>query len=252
MGDTNRKNPTYWADPSGCEQYPAYLLSGDGYDAPDDVWRWTENSGCPCWMAPAMMLYGHRYVLRADDDLLPGKRAVEMLLATAKGLRDEFSTIGQIGRVFAHLMAPDLTGLPRYVREDQPIPTKFSMAYSKGNAPRQIGLAPTKVDLTCRASFMRAEVAQWFVMFRNMLLNKSPERALHLVGVHDDFLLCMGTQYWSALPSYIIGQSGDPDYELIKTNLENGQESVWKRPNHFEERNEMVQLCYSVGWRSFV
>lgn len=199
----------------------------------DDVWRWTENSGCPCWIAPAVMLYGHRYVLRADDDLLPGKRAVEHLLNTAKMLNDEFTTIGQVGRKFSRWM------------------TEVDMGYGYDRKNVPMGGLPVKVDLTCRASFFKAESAMWIPVFRQTLLthrNTDPELAKKLVGIHDDFLLCMGVQTWTGQPSYVIPQLLDQETLLVKENLKNGPESVWQRPNHYEERDQMLQLCHQVGW----
>lgn len=208
------------------EEYPG--LFAQGVYGVDDVWRWTENSGCPCWLAPATMLYGHKYVLRSDDDFLPGKRAVEHLLATAEKLNDEFSTIGQIGRVFDR------------------------SHYHLGNAHRLYTI-PTRVDLTCRVSFMRSEVPISAILWRNMLLSEYPsEETSKLVGIHDDFLICCGAQKVTGYSSYVIAKMDDPETELIKEEIPNGPESCYKRPGHYQEREAMVQLCVKAGWRSLV
>jgi len=214
-------SPPYQHDEQG--PYPA-----NGLCLADDVWRWTENSGCPCWLAPAVMLYGHKYVLRADDDFLPGRRAVEHLLATAKMLNDEFSTIGQVGRIFGGISHD------RYVRSNVP----------RDNVTRA-------VDLTCRVSFMRSVAPSAAICWRNMLLTNHPsEETSRLVGVHDDFLLCCGTQSVTKFPSYVTARTDDPETELIRTEIPNGTESCYKRPGHYEEREAMVQLCVKAGWRS--
>lgn len=215
-------SPPYQHDEQG--PYPA-----NGLCLADDVWRWTENSGCPCWLAPAVMLYGHRYVLRADDDFLPGRRAVEYLLDTARTLKDEFTTIGQIGRRAE-------SGATAYV-------------YHRGNVPRETYAVRT--DLTCRVSFMRAEVPMMALAWRNLLLKEHPsEETSRLVGVHDDFLLCCGGQKMTGWHSYLIPKTGDPETELVKEEIPNGPESVYKRPGHYVERDAMVALSVKAGWRS--
>jgi hypothetical protein len=221
------------------ETYPKYLLSGDGYDAPDDVWRWTENSGCPCWLGPAAMLsHKYEYIIRADDDFLPGKRAVEHLLRTASICNYDFSTIGQIGRIF------DERG------------------YNRGNVPqrsldeyemRRYELRRhqmIQVDLTCRVSMMKAENVLHVLDFRQRLVNTGEPDAARLVDIHDDFLACMGIQLAMDDPSYIISTTDDPETQLAKTEIPNGAESVYKRPGHYEERSRMVELSRMVGWRS--
>ena len=209
------------------EKYPYWMLGATRQA--DDVWRWTENSGCPCWLAPAVMLYGHRYVLRADDDFLPGRRAVEYLLDTARTLKDEFTTIGQIGRRAE-------SGATAYV-------------YHRGNVPRETYAVRT--DLTCRVSFMRAEVPMMALAWRNLLLKEHPsEETSRLVGVHDDFLLCCGAQRMTGWPSYVIARTDDPETELVKTEIPNGPEACYKRPNHYAERETMVALSVRAGWRS--
>lgn len=216
--------------------YPRRELYGTDVD---DVWRWTENSGCPCWLGPAAMLsHKYDYIIRADDDFLPGKRAVEHLLRTASICNYDFSTIGQIGRIF------DERG------------------YNRGNVPqrrldeyemRRYELRRhqmIQVDLTCRVSMMKAENVLYVLDFRQRLVNTGEPDAARLVDIHDDFLACMGIQLVMEYPSYIISTTDDPETQLVKTEIPNGEESVYKRPGHYAERNRMVELSRMVGWRS--
>lgn len=214
-----------FGDPIECEEYPKSCTDGA-----DDVWRWTHNSGCPCWLAPALMLYGHKYVLRADDDFLPGRRAVENLLECAGSLSDKFSTLGQVGRKLSFVLFKDYYG------------------YDRRNVPRNMW--PVKVDLTCRVSFMLAPVVGGAIALRNLLIAEHPKESEKLVGVHDDFLISCGAQLVSNHPSYIVGTSDDPERELIKDEIPNGPESCYKRPNHYEERAAMARLVGAVGWHS--
>jgi hypothetical protein len=223
-----------FGDPIKGELYPCYELSGDGYLSPSDVWRWTKNSGCPCWLAPAAMLYRHKYVVKADDDFLPGTRAVDHLLKTAMICDDEFSTIGQVGRILT--------------------PGK----YHRGNVKLRdfdSEAEMTRVDLTCRGFLVKSRDIIHALDFRQQLLDSDPEseEIKHLVGIHDDFLICMGTQLcYESRPSYIISSTRDPEDLLIKTEIPNGPESCYKRPGHYEERQRMVELSESIGWRSLV
>lgn len=205
---------------------------------PNDIWRWTENCGCPCRFAPALMLYGHKYVLFADDDFLPGKRAIEWLLTTAKSVNNEFATIGQVGRRLMELPSDG----PR------------AYSYDRRNVQRSTVTA-TKVDLTCRANLVQWNSVVDAIEFRNQMLNDlrvSPELGdlNKLVGVHDDFLLCCGIQARQSLPSYTIPQGNDPETELIKTEIPSGPEACYRRLGHYEERDAMCKLVTEAGWRS--
>ena len=222
---------TYQGDTESIEEYPCSQLSGNGYDAPLDVWRWMENSGCPCWLAPAIMLgHKYKYIVRADDDLLPGKRAVEHLLKTAYVCDDDFSTIGQVGRRFT---------------EDK---------YNRSNVKQWpfCDSKMTRVDLTCRALMVKSRDVIHAFDFRQQLLDTGEPDAAKLVDVHDDFLICMGVQLATEHPSYITSYTDDDETQLVKTDIPNGPESCYKRPGHYEERQRMVELSRMVGWRSLV
>lgn len=224
--------------------------------AVDDVWRWAENSGCPCHLAPALMLYGHRYVLFADDDFLPGTRAVENLLECAERVDDRFATIGQVGRRLSltHREVPCNPANPNQFK------LEVAAVYDRRDVRRQPG-EMTKVDLTCRSSLVRADTVLNVPMFRyNLLMTTragnlkgfSVEEVERLVGVHDDFLKCVAIQLKSngQLPSYVIPATDDPERNLIARELPNGHESVWRRPGHYAERDRWAQLALACGWRS--
>ncbi len=207
------------------EKYP-----NDYSNGVDEVIRFTENRGCPCWMMPALMEYKAKYILRCDDDFVPGNMAVEMLLRFAEDLGDKFSTIGQVGRRF---------------RDGK---------YHRGNVTRD-DVDPVKVDLTCRVSFMKTETVAYVPLYRNLLLKHVDQfpNVGQLVGVHDDFLLCMAAQYYTRQPSYIIPRTGvSESMELVLRELDQGNASVYKRGSHFQERDDWVRLATTSGWRSLV
>lgn len=204
-----------------------------------DTWRWTENLGCPCWIPPAIGLsHRHKYIIRADDDFLPGSQAVEWLLWNAATVGDEFSTIGQIGRLFSVRTT--------YDQENQK--ESQEVRYNRYNVPRTKELV--KVDLTCRVSMMRGDLVSLVPVYRDGLIGLEPGWAKNLIDVHDDFLLCMGLQTYTGHPSYVIPLGPDPETELVKTEIKNGPESVYKRPGHYNERESFVALAVRAGWKT--
>lgn len=191
----------------------------------DDVWRMTRNLGCSCHLAPALMLsHRYRYTLFADDDLLPGPKAIETVLAKAKELKDDFATIGQVGRNF---------------RLDQP----SGKRYVYGNAPDGM------CDVTCRCSLVRSEFLPTVLQFRQALVEMFGDEIADLTDIHDDLLTCLGIQGELRLPSYCFTPT-DPNCRLIKTELgSNDDKSVYKRPQHLVERNKFVNMSLEVGWK---
>lgn len=214
------------------EPYPQPDLRGA-----DDVWRMTTNHGCPSRFAPALAIPGFRYVLFADDDMLPGKRAIENLLLQAEKLHDCFATIGQSSRNF-NLEAP------------------AGKRYAYRDVRRTADLQ--KVHLTVRSHFVVADSLTAAVDFRNSLIHSYGQKALDLCRTHDDMLLCLGLQEGSRDygrspmppdPCYILPLSADPECELIKENLPGSNEGVHKRPGHLAERNAFVDMALEFGWR---
>lgn len=200
--------------------YPCHTLDGV-----DDVWRMTRNLGCSCHLAPALMLsHRYSYTLFADDDLLPGPKAIETVLVKAKELKDDFATIGQVGRNF-HL--------------DQPIGKR----YVYGNAPDGM------CDVTCRCSLVRSEGLPIILQFRDCLVETFGDDAADLTDIHDDLLTCLGIQGELRIPSYCFTPT-DPSCRLIKTELgSNDDKSVYRRPQHLAERNRFVDMAVQVGWK---
>jgi hypothetical protein len=211
----------------GPETYPSF-------SGADDVWRFRENLGPPCRFAPALALFGYRYVLFADDDFLPGKRAMEFLLETAAKVEDRFATIGQQGRNFR-------LGLPGQ-RYDS------GQRYDWRSKPVRNDSGPVSCDITCNAHLVRADLLHHLLTFRLDLLAHA-EDAKHLVAVHDDFLLCLGIQMGTAWPSLVVPVEKDPEQRLLKESLSEQGVAVWKRPEHFAERSRMVDLALAVGWQ---
>lgn len=244
------------ADNSPSEEGVRHFYPSDELRQADDVWRVTENLGCPCWIPPAVALgHRHKYVVRADDDFLPGRQAVEWLLWSAATVGDSFSTIGQIGRRF--------TTLTTYEGEDGGESTETDSSpwgrlrrrsqefrYNRFNVPR--GGEMVKVDLTCRVSMLRGDLASLVPVYRDGLISLEPGWARRLVDVHDDFLLCMGLQTYTGLPSYVIPVGPTPETELVHRDIPNGPESIYKRPGHYNERESFVALVSRAGWRSRV
>lgn len=216
---------------TGQEHYPFH-------HGVDDVWRWTWNSGCPCWLAPAAMLsHKYKYIVRADDDLLPGTRAIEHLLKTASDLNDQFAAIGESGRIFH--------------RESNGV-----IRYRYGDVQRTLN-APRKVDVVCRASMVLAKYIPTILEWRNRLATNvvnSGHWGEDLVNVHDDLLTSTAIQKSGQLPTYITPWSADAQTMLVHTELSgaNNELAIHKRPGHLRERQAFVDMAISNGWRSLV
>lgn len=213
--ETDIKKPLF-----SLEAYPNPALTGS-----DCVWRWTDNLGCSAHLAPALMLsHKYRHTLFADDDILPGTKAIEAVLRKAKELAGRFSTIGQIGRNF---------------RLDQPSGSR----YVYGNSPEG------KCNLTCNVHLVKNRCLKHVLSFRQCLVDVFGDEGERLVEIHDDLLLCLSLQFNTSQPSYTFS-SGSLEERLVKSRLNDmGPEAVYKRPGHLAERNRFVDMALEVGWR---
>lgn len=150
------------------------------------------------------------------------------MVRSAAYLKDRFSTIGQIGRIFQ-------LGNPEGSR------------YNSRNTPQRSDTKPVRTDLTCRAHMILSRYLPYVFSFRNDLvaLGEDGERLAH---IHDDFLLCMGIQRMIRQPSYILPFRMSTEDRLIKTDLDDNK-AVWRSPTHWEDRNKMVDMSIELGWQ---
>lgn len=206
------------------------LINSGKFFGVHDCWQWNINSGCPCHFYPALSYspVEYPYTIFADDDLLPGRYAIETLLWHAETLENEFATIGQIGRTFI-LNQPE------------------GKRYSGRNSIARHPTAPMRTHLTCRAHMIRTEFLPCVLSFRNCLALHSLE-GNRLSKIHDDFLLCMGIQEQTGFPSYLTTVESNKECALIKDDLDDNK-AVWRKSGHFEDRNKMVDLSLELGWK---
>lgn len=217
-------SPKYTNEP---ELYPKDTMKGA-----DDVWRFTQNLGCPCHFAPALCLFEHDYVLFLDDDLLPGEQALANLLHWANHLGGKFATLGQTGRIF---------------QMDKP----WDQRYKYGNTTRGPH-SPRTCHITCRAHLVGMNLMGAIPAYRSLLIEKlGIERMRPLVSVHDDMLMCFALQQMANVPSYVIPASGNPELELVHKNLDETG-AICKRPQHIQERNEFIRAAMECGWRPLI
>jgi len=193
-----------------------------------DVWRWRENAGPACRFAPAWMMgERYQYVLCLDDDLLPGHNCVRYLLYSADVLKNEFSTLGQIGR-----RVRSRRGVYSYRKRNVPRSGKFEV-----------------VDITCRAHFFRADLAGIVAMARSQMIASKAKPEFYR---HDDLQLCLGLQKATGWSSYLI-PACPPSAQMIAQNLDDGVSrgvpSVSSVPTHVQDRTELIQLFASLGWK---
>lgn len=211
---------------SGYQDYPNPSLIGA-----DDVWRIQDNLGCPCKLAPAFMLsHEYDYILMVDDDLIPGTRAVEHLIKAALLVNNQFSTISTHARLF--------------------LAASTGYTYSGRNTPNQ-SEKPNPCHSTCRAHLLRTGDLHRIIQFRCTMRKMFGQRAIELCNIHDDLLICLGLQHDYGYRSYITHLEPTPEHRLIKENLPEPK-ATWKRPNHFAERTEFIQMALACGWRSLV
>lgn len=186
------------------------------------VWRIPNNLGPPCRFVPALADLDHRFVLFVDDDFLPGERCVEACLQAAGAVAGRFSTIGQVGRRFAH--------------------EHGDWRYRRKNSPR-LPSFPCPCDLTCRMHFVRRDHLWHVVPFRERVAATLPLHA----SIHDDLLLCLGLQMATQLGSFLIPTEG-PQIKVAE--LDDNEPLNSRRRGHVRERAELIRLAANMGWRS--
>lgn len=210
------------------ERYPREQLQ-----SVDDVWRMGINLGCSCHFYPALAYPEFEYTMFADDDFLPGPRCLETLVARGESLYkygDGFATLGETGRIF---------------NLDSPSGKKYSGRSIAQTFPGGLG----QVDITCRGSLVKTEDIPCIFPFRQLLINKFGQEAIELTRIHDDFLLCLGIQMAHGLKSFMVSSPPAQEERLFAVELDTQNDGLWKRPNHFQERNRMVEMALQVGWR---
>lgn len=194
-----------------------------------EYWRFPDR-GIVSRFAPALLDLTSEYTLFLDDDLLPGPRCVENLLSVAQNLYGHFSTIGQIGRIYHRVTNAGLAY--EYKRRNAKIPQDESRA---------------KVDLTCRAHFVRTSYLQ-----------ESIKRLSHVSRVvgpaiarrHDDICLCQSIQRETGHPSYIVRVT--PETALRAQDLPDGSVGASAAGSWTEDRTKLIDAFAGMGWRSLV
>jgi hypothetical protein len=193
--------------------------------AADEYWRFPDR-GVISRLAPAFLDLTTEYTLFLDDDLLPGNRCVEGLLALADSLSNRFSTIGQIGRIYGRRGA--------------------AYEYVRRNVHRH-PTQPTKVDMTSRGHFcVTASILECAIWWRRVARILSPEH----VRRADDICLCQSIQRETKQPSYLIA-GGDPAFCLRSSDLPSG-DALSATPNFHSQRTELINAFAAVGWKSLV
>jgi glycosyltransferase involved in cell wall biosynthesis len=205
------------------EEYPSALLEGA-----DDIWRFRQNLGPSCRFAPALLLTGYTYILFADDDLLPGPKALAYLLETARSLKNRFSTLGARGRVFELSRNSDSVHRPAIVTRER--------------------YTPSHCDLTIRAHLVLAEYLPQILSYRQALIRSYGAEAETLAELHDDFVLCMGIQRASRLPSYVTPEEPESKQKLIMHNVDRALHALHNRSGFAAERSRMIEMALRVGW----
>lgn len=238
----------------------------------NDVWRIGDNLGPVCRFAPALMLtQDYEYCMFADDDLVPGCRAVQTCIEVAKK-HPTFATIGQHARNFRREAtfwsndsnSPEWRATTETEQEtgERDVPfvggnigtqsARQRYTYSYGN-PCPLAI-PRPVDLTVRAHFFRTLSIRTALRMSHHITsspeNRGDPEVQRMCRTHDDFLLCCGAQIPSQ-QSLILPQTNDPERLIVKEDLDRGGDGLSKdRAAWLVERNKMLRLCVGAGWRS--
>ena len=193
----------------------------------DDIWRFVQNVGPPCRMAPAFMDHSHEFIWLLDDDLLPGSKAAEHLLLNYEWVDGKCSTIGEIGRVHS----PQGEYIKRNIRRP---------------------LHPRRVDMTARSHFVRTEHMRHVLDAKWQLIDRFGDEARHLVSIHDDLILCCGVQLATGFPSYLTADAYDAETLIRKQDLPDGGGGVSAKPGFLEQRHRLIQMFQAIGWESLI
>jgi hypothetical protein len=181
------------------------------------VIRWNRNIG-PYGRYGPLGLFDHTYTFFLDDDMMPGRHAVEHFLAAAEGLPD-FGVLGQFGR--------RITG-------DH---------YNIDEVPRDGGF--TDVDVIVRAYFVKTVNLHLLPQFRWQLMPDTSE------FVEDDLLLCFAMQHLGRLPCLLTPWSDDPETLVNRAELPQ-EHALSRRPHHVESRTRIVRRAMDLGWSPVV
>lgn len=198
------------------------------WDRFDNVFSATGNLGPSCRFLPLGHLERTDFILWLDDDLLPGPRAVWGLVEQARDLGGAFSIIGEIGRIHGE-----------------------RGEYVSRNIKRPLVGMRKRVDMTCRAHFVRFDLAHRLPMIREEIVRLSQlDRIDYLLTRHDDILLCQGLQWSTGLPTYLSAERGRE--ACLKVRNLPSRHAASMRPGHEHERTDLVREFLRLGWRSHV
>lgn len=185
-----------------------------------------KNIGAACRFLPALALPQYKYILFTTDDYAAGPRLLEHYLACAAELGDHFATLGQDGRVVRGNSV-----VKRRVRMDQ--------------------YGHRKVDVVTTWELAQARDIVWAYKFRDVISRSYPAVSKD----EDDLLLCLGIQWASMRPSYVVRQSPpDGGCRISLPDKGPGGEVVAlsARPDHAARRDDFIAAARGVGWESLV
>lgn len=175
------------------------------------------NYGSQTRFAP-IGLFDCEFTYWHDNDMEPGRRCIEHLLASAE-LAGNFAVLGQFGRKWPQ------TG-----------------NYKAREIHRSSGL--TQVDFVVRSYFIRSRHLHWMEAFRWQAGYQTP--------FHDDLLASMAIQHFTGLPSVLTVLDSDPETRVNFRELPSPHSlcADWNR--HIQRRTAFVRQGIAAGWRSLL
>ncbi|MEP6670853.1 MAG: glycosyltransferase [Chthoniobacter sp.] len=193
---------------------PEYALPPDVLRQADRHFIFSDNFGSfnrfvPClgYMAP--------YTLFHDDDLLPGRHAIEHLVNCAAEY-PHFSVMGEFGRNIS-AQGKELTADMR-------------------RSPRKV----LPVDFLVRSYFVRtANLKHFFIAAAALGVDR--------IECEDDLLLCTSLQQATKYPCVVTRDAGK-EASLACEHLPEPF-ALWHRPEHFPRREQFIRSQMESGWR---
>jgi hypothetical protein len=193
-----------------------FALSPTTLAGADRVYRWGHNTGPYSRFVP-LAAYDHEYTFFVDDDMTPGARCVEHLVATAETLPG-FGSLGQMGRI--------VPGDGRY-------------------KARNVSRLPSarEIDILVRGFFVRTRNLHHVAQLR-WLMNYTEEQV-----PEDDMLLCVAMRLCAGLRNYLTPADPDPETLMNRNELPDPH-ALHRRPDHLRRRVDFMLAARAIGWIS--
>jgi hypothetical protein len=186
-----------------------YRLPAEAREMADNIYTMSQNYGAYNRYIP-LANYHREFTYFHDDDMLPGTRAMEHFIASARQV-PHGALFGQMGR--------------RIVDE-----------YKPSGVRRDVERC-VSVDMVVRGYFVRTEHLYTIIRFRNLMGKQVRE---------DDMLLAWGIRSFTDKGIYVTPDSGDPEERINKAELVTSH-ALSEDRDHLTMRTRFWQEAKALG-----